>query len=161
MLDSAVELARADAFRFYSWRLSDYAQSAGYQRVAREIAASSAKILDGSRWGKFLACLALVETFERKALVRAVERIVYHVSMKNARVTLGPFQMQDAPWKTSDAVKVVIDKLVEVGIEPSFYGENLDRLALHWYGHAGVEPGAAFSYSDAMRRAEQVLTGLS
>jgi hypothetical protein len=102
-----------------------------------------------------------VETFERRAWLRAIERVVYHVSMKNARVTLGPFQMKDAPWKISDAVKLVIDRLLEVDIKPSFCDENLARLALHWYGHAAVEPGAAFCYPDAMRAAEQAMTDLS
>lgn len=161
MPNSEVELARAHAFRLYSWRLKDYAQSAGYQGLAREIAASRAKIMEDPCWDKFLGCLALVETFERRTWFRAVERVVYHVSMKKARVTLGVFQMQDAPWEVPDAVKLVIDRLLEAGIKPSFCNENLTQLALHWYGHAAVEPRAAFSYPDAMRAAERVLTELS
>lgn len=57
---------------------------------------------------------------------------LYHVSMKKVGVTLGVFQMQDAPWEVPGAVKLVIDRLLEAGIKPSFCNENSTQLALHW-----------------------------
>ena len=161
MPDVEAELDRAAALRVYEWRLREYAQSPGYQRIVREIALSRAKLFEDSCWDKFLWCLALVETFERRLWLRGAERIAYYVSMRTAQMTLGPFQVQGAPLNISDTVKLVISKLGEAGIDSSFCDENLTRLARHWYGHAAIEPGAVCSYSDAMRCAEQVIADLS
>ncbi|THJ64770.1 hypothetical protein E8P82_14190 [Arthrobacter echini] len=156
MFDEEGECCRNITLGLYSWRLADYAESAAYQRLAGKILASRPKTSENPNWDEFLVCLMLVETFERKAWFRAAERVVYYCSLKRLRITLGLFQMQDAPWRTSEAIAVVIGTLLRGRIEPSFQRDNLDRLAAFWYGHAGIERGAAFSYSDAMQIAERV-----
>lgn len=145
-----------NAVQLYAWRLQDHAGSADYRRLARKIQRCSESD-ERSEWDDLLRAVALVETNERRLLVRVAEWTVHLLAGGRSGFTLGPFQLKNAPWKTSPAIDVLIHQCERRNITHALTDSNLSKFATFWYGHDLVEAGSALRYASALTIAVNIV----
>lgn len=145
-----------NAVRLYAWRLRDHAGSAQYRRVTRRIHryTKSAGCLE---WADLLCSVTLVETNERGQLVRAAEWAFHTLAFGRSGLTLGPFQMKNAPWRINAAIERLILLSRQQRISPEPTDANLSSFGKLWYGHDLVEEGSALSYPSALKIAADIV----
>lgn len=157
MTTKDIEDARSIALRVYAWRLEDYSRSRSFRKILRHIQRGVAGSEYSDDWAEILCCIALVESHERRTWIRAAEWSCYFLSAGWAPITIGPFQMPNAPFRTSIAATRVIQDLKAAGVRSNLNDDNVMRLTAFWYGHTAAQPGSAFSYSRAIRVAENII----
>lgn len=138
----------------YRDRLARTAQSRVFvrvHRVALEQAADDTRLQECVPW---LLRVALVEMTERPAPIRLAEWCAQAVVGRWRPFTCGPMQMRYAKFKLSEQVGAALLALSRVPDED----RNTAGVATHWHGAAVRQPGAAFSYPQALDAAGQILT---
>ncbi|WP_150109937.1 hypothetical protein [Crystallibacter crystallopoietes] len=112
---------------------------------------------DYIEWANLLCSIALVETNERRLLIRGVEWTFHVLAFGRSGLTLGPFQLRNSPWKLSSAIERLILLARRRQIGPELADLNLSNFAKLWYGHDFVETGSALSYPAALKIAASVV----
>lgn len=143
--------------QLFVWRLRDHADSRNFRRLDRELQTVGAKDANVAPWVQILRAILLLETSQRGALLRAVERTVA-ACWRGRATTCGPLQMRSAPWALSEAACAAAEILSTAGSSP--YGNGHDDLSLiarTWNGAASRQPGAVVGYAGALLVALEVL----
>ncbi len=138
----------------YRGRLARSARSRVFvrvHRVALEQAADDPRLQECVPW---LLRVALVEMTERPAPFRLAEWCAHAVAGRWRPFTCGPMQMRSAKFKLSEQVGTALLALSQVPGED----RTTAGVATHWHGAAVRQPGAAFSYPQALDAAGEILT---
>ena len=151
----------SDYERDYRWALMERGTSVGFRRLQRKIYAVAAELGVDDSWATALSCIALVETSQRPAPLRAAEWALnwtFRIAHTKRRLTCGPFQMYDAPFPTHIAAVQALQTLT-TAIPVAAYSpkEHIDATARLWFGSTHPEPGAQWSYSCALFIAHDAL----
>lgn len=109
------------------------------------------------RWALTLAAILLVESYNRPRSVRFLEWCA-SASLRNHRMTRGPYQLRNSPWSFRRATRRAIKSLEESGCRPLGEREDCNTLAERWNSTSRRQPGSAIGYADALRAALAVCT---
>jgi hypothetical protein len=134
-----------DGARWIRMRLLNVRVSRRFRRFDVRLA----RLVSDERVRNSLRALMLVEMSARPTLVRAGEWLAWWASGKRVAATRGPFQLRNAPWSFSEAVRDAEQRVADVATDA-----DLARL---WYGRAGREPGSRVAYLVALTEARAVL----
>lgn len=145
------------------WRMLDLSSSHEFERVVAAIEARVAREEQRESLFRCLAIVALVEMSQRSASQRLGERLV-SLSLRlvglKRRLTLGPFQIQDAPVSLDAAADMAVRFLMLNGYEPSRAPATIDSvtwLADVWNGSSQPTAGSMVSYKSALMIADETL----
>lgn len=141
------------------WTFASIAESRRYQRWTKTIEEEIAYRSLPPRDGLILKSILLVEMSQRSILWRAIERAVDFTQTSlhiPRRLTLGPFQMRDAPLRPKKQVTQAI--LLLTSVPHGSDGMHISDVARFWNGSAVCQPGSSMSYVDALRLAIKVLS---
>lgn len=147
---------RECAVRIYTWRLRDHSGSAQYRHIAGRIRKYT-ESTGSSEWAELLCAVALVETHERGLLIRAAEWAMHALTLGRSGLTLGPFQLTNAPRKLPLAIDRVVVLCHQRQVNPSLTDSTLSTFAKLWYGHDFIERGSALKYAVALRIALNII----
>lgn len=104
------------------------------------------------QWIPTLASILLIETYNRPRLVRTLEWAV-SILFWHRKMTLGPYQLTNSPWRFDKATLRTIQELTNFGCTPLSQRDGFDNIATCWNGSSARQPGSAIGYSHALRLA--------
>lgn len=104
-----------------------------------------------------LEALLVVETYERPALIRLLERCLQLAGRR--RTTCGPLQLRNSPWRFAESVQVTAGRL-EAVIEGNVT-TNWEDIAACWHGPASNRMPTRLRYAEALQLAHRAVVSTS
>jgi hypothetical protein len=141
--------------RKYYWRLHDHKFSWTYRRFSRQILYVSEQNDSVKNQRLALEVVALVESLERGVAWRFIEWCVW--CLRRDSVTCGPLQLRSAPASLQKSIIEGADRLMEATEKRRSSRDFDEWLSRVWNGSSRKQPGAAISYTHAVRLARAAL----
>lgn len=138
----------------YYWIYVDHLRRRSVRRALAVVQREAWQCTTVEATRRSLVAILVVETHERPALMRAVERVVQVGGRRGT--TCGPLQLRNAPWGLPAAVRIAAERL---GKLDALEGEpDWGSVARCWHGPSSEASSRVLKYADALRLADRAVS---